>query len=146
MHITIPLNIQAEDFFSIISHSIQQDMGNNEQSQIESGLTYEKKLVTMLGGVYNAKILIKEYTPNTHYSVEYTTKKSTITTTYRVEESADGILIHYDEVEVFTSKLEGINAKLMKHFYETSRKKQLVKKMNDMSAYIINQKTNSKGD
>ncbi|MFI3174120.1 MAG: DUF3284 domain-containing protein [Bacillota bacterium] len=140
MKVTIPLNIQAEDFFVVIADSVRQDLKADETLTVEKGLTYEKKLPTALGSIYNAKVEITEYAPNTLYSVVYATSKSTVTTTYHVEESTEGILIHYEEVETFVSKLETWNAKLMKHFYEKSRKKQLIKKMNGLSDYINSKK------
>lgn len=135
MDLEVELNIKASDFFAVITDSVKQDVG--EETPVFKGLAYEKKIPAVLSGSATANVTITEFIENKIYSVEYKTSRSTINTTYRIEEVLDKIKVFYEEIEEFDSKMDKLNANFMKMFYEKRKRNQLRSKLKSLENYAF---------
>lgn len=134
MNVEVKLDVTASEFWKIIMGSVKQDMGKDVE--ISKGLTFEKQLPTTLSGVATAKVEIKEYLENKCYSVDFSTARSTVHSTYNITEESVGITVSYAEDESFEGKMDKWNAKIMKTFYKKSRTKKLVRKLKSIEQHI----------
>ncbi len=134
MNVEVKLDVTASEFWKIIMDSVKQDMGKDVE--ISKGITFEKQLPTTLSGVATAKVEIKEYIENKCYSVDFVTARSTVHSTYDIEEESDGIKVSYSEEETFGAKMDQWNAKIVKSFYKKSRTKKLERKLKSIEQHI----------
>lgn len=135
MKVELKLEVTPSEFWSIISASLKEDVGQN--TKIHKGLTFTKELPTTLSGLATAQVEVKEYIENTSYAVDFSTARSTVHSTYSIVEEGSGILVNYTEEETFSKSMDKWNGKIMKTFYRKSRTKKLVKKLKHIEQHII---------
>ena len=84
MHIEKKLDVSASDFFELLTQSALADVNQHlpDTTELHTGLTYSKKILTKLGQQATANVTILAYDPATTYQVAFESVRGTNTLGY----------------------------------------------------------------
>lgn len=139
------LKVSADEFFEQIENSIAYDASEATGKEIRpedlcQGFSYSKEMKNKLGGKGEVTIVIKQFTKPQIYEAEFTSMNGTNSITYEIFDMGPEIKVKYSEDYYSEKKLNDLNSKLTTFFYQRKAKKNAIRMLKTIEAYILNHK------